>query len=55
MTVNRRDFIKDVGIVGAAALSGISLAQCASTQNKSGARPKAKRVDEPTYKQFIVG
>ena len=55
MEVNRRDFIRDLGFVSAVALSGITVAQCASTREKKAMNSKAKRVDEPTYKQFIVG
>ena len=55
MEVNRRDFIKDLGLAGAVALSGISVARCASTKEKGSMKSKANRVDEPTYKQFVVG
>jgi epoxyqueuosine reductase len=43
--MNRRSFMKTMGLVGAMAASGVSI----NTQSL------AKTVDEPTYKRFIVG
>ena len=43
--MDRRSFLKTMGLIGAMSASGVSISQPSS----------AKTVDQPTYKKFIVG
>lgn len=43
--MNRRSFIKTMGLIGAVTASGVSISK----------QSAAKTVDQPTYKRFIVG